>query len=246
MSNEIEIIDNNTTELSTQSNAALADTSLENILYMADKADKYIAAVNRIMDAAVKITSEYDWTLIQGKPYLQESGASKVATLFGINVETREEPTREVDSEGYVAYTYKLRLSMNGRFVDTDGCRSMKDDFFCRAGGKTKKPDEIDEYDVKKSAYTNAVVRGLKTLVPGLRNIDISVLENAGFDMNKVNGYTFKTASKGGNTKKAEDTGLVCAKCGKAITQRVASYSEGKYGAAYCMDCQKEIGNEQA
>ena len=242
MCNEVEMVNVND-----QNAGLLADTSVDNILYMAEKAEQYIEATNRIMEAALKITSEYDWTIISGTPYLQESGASKVATLFGISVEKLEDPIRSVDAEGYVAYTYKLRLYMNRRFVDSDGCRSMKDDFFCKAGGRTKKPDEIDEYDVKKSAYTNALVRGLKTLIPGLRNIDISALEKAGLKAQNIKGYKHKDGNSGGSNK-AETRTHKCADCGKEITDRVASYSFGKFGRDLCMDCQKNVGvtNEQA
>ena len=82
--NEVEIIDNDIVTLSAQqnNNGGLLDANVENILYLADKAEKMIAAMNRIMDAALKITNELDWVLIGGKPYLQESGATKVARLL--------------------------------------------------------------------------------------------------------------------------------------------------------------------
>ena len=63
--------------MDTGNNIGLLDTSADNIMYLAEKADKMITAMNKIMSAALKITSEHDWTLIGGKPYLQESGATK-------------------------------------------------------------------------------------------------------------------------------------------------------------------------
>lgn len=89
------------------------------------------------------------------------------------------------------------------------------------------------------AAYTNCMNNGIKRLIPGLRNIDVSELEKAGLDPNKINGYTFKTGSKGGASKAAEESGIVCEQCGAAITQKVASYSQSKYGKALCMNCQK-------
>lgn len=236
MCKEIEIINEPKTELSTQ--GAFADTSIDNILYMADKADKYIAAVNRIMEAALKVTRAQDWVLISGKPYLQESGASKVARLFGVSIEHLSEPLKETDSEGYVSYTYKLRLHMNNQYVDSEGSRSMKQDFFSATKNGKKKPDEIDEYNVKKSAYTNALVRGLKTLIPGLRNIELSDLEDAGINVSKSNAYSFKEGGKGGASKAAENSGFVCADCGAVITSAESSYSKGKFGRELCRACQ--------
>ena len=239
MSNEVEIIEQDITDLTAQPSGGLLDTSTDNILYLAEKADKYIEAMNRIMDAALKITCELDWVLIGGKPYLQESGATKVARLFGISIQLLGNPTIAVDNEGYKTFTYKARFMLKDQFIECEGSRSMKDDFFAKTKGGLKKPDEIDERDVKMSAYTNCINNGIKRLIPNLRNIDVATLEKAGLDVGKINGYTFKEGSKGGTTKSAEASGLACEACGAAISQKVASFSQSKYGEMLCMDCQK-------
>lgn len=244
--NEVEIIDADISDLTArpQQNTGILDANTDNILYLAEKADKYIEAMNRIMDAALKITNELDWVLIGGKPYLQESGTTKVARLFGISIQLIGQPTVECDSAGYKTWTYKARFMLKDQFVECEGSRSMKDDFFAKAGKDKplKKPDEIDERDVKMAAYTNCLNNGIKRLIPNLRNIDIATLERAGLDINKIGGYTFKEGSKGGSApSKAENSGLACENCGKAVTQKVASYSQGKYGKILCMDCQKGV-----
>jgi len=104
--NEVEIIDADITDLTAraQNNGGLLDTNTDNILYMAEKAEKYIEAMNRIMEAALKITSEYDWVLIGGKPYLQESGATKIARLFGISWQMMgNNPQIDVDADGRIS-----------------------------------------------------------------------------------------------------------------------------------------------
>lgn len=241
--NEVEIIEGDITDLTSrpQNGGGLLDANTDNILYLAEKAEKYVAALNRIMDAALKITCEYDWVLIGGKPYLQESGATKVARLFGISIQLIGAPTIECDKEGYKTYTYKARFMLKDQFIECEGSRGMKEDFFAKAGKDKplKKPDEIDDRDVKMAAYTNCLNNGIKRLIPNLRNIDVATLEKAGLDVSKIQGYTFKTGTKGGNTKKAEDSGLVCEGCGKEITQKVASYSQSKFGKMLCYDCQK-------
>lgn len=240
MNNEVEIIDNDITDLTSkpQNGGGLLSADTDNILYLAQKADQYITAMNRIMDAALKITNELDWVLIGGKPYLQESGSTKVARLFGISIQLIGNPLIECDAQGYKTYTYKARFMLKDQFVECEGSRSMKEDFFA---GKncTKKPDEIDERDVKMAAYTNCLNNGIKRLIPNLRNIDVATLERSGLDASKIKGYTFKTGSKGGNSGKAEDSGIVCENCGAAVSQKVASYSQSKYGKVLCMDCQK-------
>lgn len=243
MNNEVKIIENDITDLTAtpEQNGGLLDTNTDNILYLADKAEKYLEAMNRIMTAALKITCELDWVLIGGKPYLQESGATKVARLFGISIQLIGKPTIETDNEGYKTYTYKARFMLKDQFIECEGSRGMKEDFFAKAGKDKplKKPDEIDERDVKMAAYTNCINNGIKRLIPNLRNIDVATLERAGLDVSNIKGYTFKDGSKGGASKAAEDTGLKCESCGAALTQNVASYSQSKFGKMLCMNCQK-------
>ena len=244
MKNEVEIVDTDIVDLTERpKTSGLLEANTDNILYLAEKADQYIDAMNRIMDAALKITSELDWVLIGGKPYLQESGATKVARLFGISIQLIGTPTVSVDNDGYKTFTYKARFMLKDQFIECEGSRGMKEDFFARQGKDKplKKPDEIDERDVKMAAYTNCINNGIKRLIPNLRNIDVATLEKAGIDVKKINGYTFKEGSKGGTTKAAEKSGLVCDNCGKAITQTVASYSQSKFGKILCMDCQKGV-----
>ena len=240
MNNEVEIIDRDITDLTERpQGSGLLDSNPDNIIYLAERADKYITAMNKIMTAALKITNELDWCLIGGTPYLQESGATKVARLFGISIQTIGAPTVEVDRDGYKTYTYKARFMLRDQFVECEGSRSAIEDFFA-GKGKTKKPDEITDRDVKMAAYTNCINNGIKRLIPNLRNIDVATLEAAGLRTSEIRGYTFKTGTKGGNSGKAEDSGLVCSKCNNPITQAEASYSQSKFGAMLCRKCQSE------
>lgn len=238
---DIQVIDKDITDLTARpQSGGLLDSNTDNILYLAERADQYIAAMNKIMSAALKITTEHDWCLIGGKPYLQETGATKVARLFGISIQLLGQPVVECDPQGYKTFTYNARFMLKDQFVEAEGSRSMKDEFFA-GKGKSKKPDEIDERDVKMAAYTNCLNNGIKRLIPGLRNIDVSQLAAAGLDVDKISGYTFKKGAQGGNSGKAEDSGLKCESCGKAVTQKVATYSQSKFdGKILCMDCQKK------
>lgn len=235
--NEIEFVG---TEMTEASGGGFLG-SVDHLLMMAKRADEAIAATNKMMAAALKITTEYDWVLIGGQPYLQESGATKVANLFGVSWQLIGAPSVIADADGYKTYTYKARFMLNNRFVECEGSRSMKEDFFASNGKDKplKKPDEIVERDVQLAAYTNCINNGVKRLIPGLRNIDVKTLEESGFEVGKIRGYTFKDGSKGGASKKAEDSGLSCSKCGKFITQSIASFSQGKYGAMLCIECQR-------
>lgn len=231
----------------------LMSLDYDNILQVAERADKMVTALNKIMAAAIKITTERDWCIIGGSPYLQESGATKVARLFGIGWQILDQRA-EYDNEGYPTYTYRMVFSMGGVRIECDGSRSARDEFFAgkrtdRNGNalKQKSPDEVDIRDVKQAAYTNCLNNGIKRILPGLRNLDVSALEAAGMDGNKLRGYTFKEGSKGGSSRSSTtESGVVCSECGTGITQAVASFSQGKYGRPLCMKCQKTVGSAPA
>lgn len=223
------------------------DFSSDNIMVLAEQAEKRISAVKKIMNAALSITHENDWVLISGKPYLQETGSAKIARLFGVKWEfIGTNPQVEVDSEGYKTFTYRMAFYMSNDRIECEGSRSMKEDFFAKSKNGLKKPDEIDERDVKMAAYTNCINNGIKRLVPGVRNIGIEELESAGLDVKQLSGYTFKTGTQGGKDSKKADSELKCSECGESITQTVASYSQGAFGKMLCMKCQaREKKNEK-
>ena len=221
---------------------ALLNMDYDNVLALAERADKMVDALNKIMKAAVRVTTKKDWVMIGGVPYLQEPGATKVARLFGITWRIHEGyPKTEIDGEGYPTYTYRMTFRMGAQQIEAEGMRSAKDEFFAGKKDKRKSVDEIDLADVKRAAFTNCLNRGIKAILPGLRNLDASSLEACGVPVGESSGYTFKTGSKGGNSGKAGESGLTCEKCKAAISQNVASYSQAKYrGHKLCRDCQKQ------
>lgn len=225
------------------------DFSNDNLMILAEQADKKIQAVKKIMSAALMITNENDWVLIGGTPYLQETGASKVATLFGISWRIKE-PTIVVDNQGYKTFYFKGEFKLKDISIECEGSRAMRDDFFSRTKDETKStkenpvyrmktPDEIDERDVRMSAYTNCINNGIKRLIPGIRNLKIEDLEKADLKTSEIKGYTFKEKKE--TKSKNTDTGLVCSECEKGVTQSVASFSQGAFGRILCMSCQKKV-----
>ena len=85
---------------------AITPVSIEsdNLVIMAENAEKRVDAINRIKKAALKVTNKHDWTDQGGKPYLQVSGSEKVARLFGISWRL-DEPIMEVDEDRHFSYT---------------------------------------------------------------------------------------------------------------------------------------------
>lgn len=220
-------------ETSQKSDGALDIVDDQNLFAMAETAEKRVNALKTIINASLKVTTKYDWVLIGGVPYMQESGVTKVARLFGISWDILPGyPLTDTDSNGHKTFTYRMRFSMGGSSVVVDGSRSSKDPFF----SKDKSLDEIDMRDVRIAAQTNCLNNGIKKLVPGLRNIDVGTLEEAGIDVSTLKGYTFK-----GKDRDAADPEIKCKHCGKPVNQNVASFSQSKYKVILCMDCQKKV-----
>ena len=191
---------------------ALMELDYDNVLALADRADRLVGALNKIMQAAIKITTPKDWVLIGGTPYLQETGASKVARLFGIGwANCPGYPTCERDKDGYPTYTYRMTFTMGAQRIEAEGMRSASDEFFS-GKGKKKSVDEIDLADVKRAAYTNCLNRGIKAILPGLRNLDVADLENAGINLNKTGGYSFREGTQGGRTQTEKAADFTCSR----------------------------------
>ena len=223
----------------------VTDLTADDLIYMGEQAQKRANAIKKIVTAALSITTPHDWVLIGGKPYLQESGTTKVGNLLGISFEIAPGyPIIETDSQGFKTYTYRVNAYGKTTRVVGEGSRSMKEDFFRKRGkDKILAPEEINARDVMNAALTNAKGNAIKAIVPGLKNVEVSTLEEAGIDVSRIEGYTFKEGSKGGQVKRdANATGLKCEYCNKPVTQTVASYSQTKFrNHILCTDCQKLV-----
>ena len=211
----------------------------DDIILLAEQAEQKVNALKKVMTACLTVTSELDWVLISGKPYLQESGCTKIANLIGISFEIVPGfPTITTDERGYKTYTYRVRAFAKTTYVEGEGQRSASEDFFAGKGEKRKAPEEINDRDVRIAALTNAKANAIKSIIPGLKNITIDVLEQAGLPVKKIGGYSHKSGSQGGKTGTEEE--FVCEHCGKKINGRVASFSKSKFSNhVYCVDCQQ-------
>ncbi len=190
MSEELAVYDADETGLTPITDATL--------IGLAEQAEKRIDAMNKIKRIAIKLTNKHDWTDQSGKPYLQVSGAEKIARMFGISWRISE-PVEEKADGGHFAFTYRGNFSLAGATIDAIGTRSSKDGFFKKYGysngDKTELPaSEIDRGDVKKAAYTNCIGNGITRLL-GLRNMtyeDLQEFSGISQDMIQKVGYKSK------------------------------------------------------
>ncbi len=195
-----------TTEGETEVLPAIADNTL---IAVAEQAEKRVEAMYKIKRMALKLTNRNDWVDENGKPYLQASGAEKVARLFGISWRISE-PVRDIIEGGHFTYTYHGEFSLAGASIEAIGTRSSKDGFFKKyewkgeEGNKTRVElpvSEIDPGDVKKSAYTNLLANGITRLL-GIRNLTYEdLLEYAGIKREQITSVEFK---KGGRAQTSQ------------------------------------------
>lgn len=188
----------------------LAIISNDNIITIAEQAEKRIQAMRKVKLVTLAVTNSYDWTDQNGKPYLQVSGAEKVARIFGISWRINEPDTQAIEG-GHYMYTYKGVFSLGNQTIEAIGSRSSKDPFFKKYKWVNNDkielpPSEIDPGDVKKSAYTNCIGNGVTRLL-GIRNLTWDEIEtNSDIRRGNVSKVEYKKSGKPQDTKKKEAT----------------------------------------
>lgn len=183
------------------------------LVRIADQAEKRIDAVIKIKQVALKVTNGHDWVDQGGKPYLQVSGAEKIANLFNISWRINE-PIFEMEEDGHYTYSYMGTFSMAGRSIQIEGSRSSNDPFFKQYNwdNKTKTERAIHERDnkrdVKMAALTNLLGNGITRLL-GIRNLTYADLEAfAGIKQSDIGRVEYKKDGKnaGDSVKKKTTT----------------------------------------
>jgi hypothetical protein len=175
----------------------------DNLVKMAEFAEKRVDAINRIKRAALRVTNARDWTNQNGNPYLQVSGAEKVARLFGISWRIDEPKLVEYD-DGHFGFSYKGYFTLGVATIEFEGSRGSKDGFFSKAHGEDIPPSEIDQNDVKKAALTNTIGNGV-TRILGIRNLSWEDLKDAGIDVSKMAKVDYKKKEMSKDVKDQRD-----------------------------------------
>lgn len=158
-------------------------SSSDDIIALAENAERRIAAVKKIKTLALAVTNNQDWQDEGGKPYLWVSGAEKVARLFNISWRIGD-PEIEEHGDGHFTFTYQGNFGIGGKEIQAIGTRSSRDPFFSRAKGADVDPSQISRGNVKKAAYTNCIGNGVTRLL-GIRNMTWDELAQAGITREK-------------------------------------------------------------
>lgn len=184
-----------------------------NILEIAENAEKRIEAIKKIKLVALKVTNSNDWIDEGGKPYLQGSGCDKVARVFGVNITELKIEKTNLEG-GHYLYTVEADFSLGGSKIRAIGTRASNSPFFTAKtkwedenGNKLEKPikytrpaSEVDEANIKKSAYTNCTANGITKLL-GLKNLTWEELGTQGIKAGAKVEYRKKGQGSGPGSK---------------------------------------------
>ena len=185
-----------------QPTPVVSESDLEAALKVAERNE---LLARKIKTLALKQTNPKDWSDMDGKPYLQASGAEKIARLFGISWRICEGyPQRDDqkdDKGSYYVYTYKGEFEMGGKTIEVIGTCSQRDKFFGRKGGELKNESEIDVTNIIRKAMTNMEVNGITRML-GIRNLTWEELAEAGLKQGQSAQVNYKT--KAGETEEVE------------------------------------------
>ena len=182
----------------TSGSSLMTEEDAENAIKRAERMEAY---VRKIKTLAIKQTNKHDFVDMGGKPYLQASGAEKIARLFGISwriCEGYPKKDQITDEKGtYYMYTYKGEFTMGGKSIEIIGTCSQKDKFLGTQGDKARPASEIDETNIIKKANTNMIVRGVTTIL-GIRNLTWEEVEAGGVEHKQTSKVTYATGGAGG------------------------------------------------
>ena len=165
---------------------------------IADRAEKMANVEKRLRQIALKVTNKSDWVDEGGKPYLQWSGAARIASTFGVSyVNLSTTVQKYTDDKGeYVIFECKGTILWKGRQIEEIGTGSTRDSFFGKRAGQWLPLSEVDLPNVRKKAQTNFLNRGLKSIA-GLSFTWEEVTEATGLKPENVGGKVdFKKKEK--------------------------------------------------
>lgn len=160
------------------------------------QAELQVEGLKKIKAISIKVTNNSDWTVMEGKPCLQNSGCMKIAQLWGVNFLSPKvvEERRDDDRGEYITFTCSGKARFRGREVEDIGTSSTRDKLLGSKGGQLRPLSDVDVQSVKKMAVTNWQTRILKKIL-GL-SFEMSDLTAAG--ITPSTGTKFASGGQGG------------------------------------------------
>lgn len=216
------------------------------------------------------LVDNHDYGKIPGcgdKPTLLKPGAEKILMALGITSSYELiEHTENFEGKGFFAYTVKCILFKNGSKI-TEGlghANSKEKKWALEFVYEKDLPQGSDKDLLKKKKFetpkgtfykyeveadANSKANTILKMAKKRAQIDavltvasLSEIFTQDFDDLPENQEptTKETVNKVKEDIKNQAEALCCVECGAEISQKVADYSQEKYGRALCYDCQKK------
>jgi hypothetical protein len=154
-------------EIKNENVLAIVPDSEKSLEVAVKSAGRYLELQDTIRKMAINLTNQNDWINQNGNPYLEWTGASKIACAFGVSYSSPvfEKELCKDETGEFVVFHCTAVISWNGRSMPEIGTGSSRDPFFGKSGGRWLPLSEIDLTDIKKKAMTNFLNRGIKSLL---------------------------------------------------------------------------------
>jgi len=175
------------------------DLASDDIQLIVERAEKQVAVLDKVLAIAVKRTNKFDWIDQNGKPYLTASGCEKLLTLFGISIlaPSYQKITSKDEKGEYYYFVHTAQFRFHNIVVSAIGTRSSRDKFFAWDSKERAFSPlyEIDEVNILKSAYTNMIQNGIKSIL-GIRSLTWEQIEQFGINKAGVASIKYKAGAK--------------------------------------------------
>lgn len=185
-----------------------------------------LEAFRAFQDIKEKVLSDDDKKAIKDKPYIRKTGWRKIKTIFNLSEEILQSSRTEfcIDQNAHVRWTYRVRVKAeNGVFADAEmSCDTTEEFAFLNKARTAMKPETM----IQAMAQTRAFNRAISDLVGGGEVTAEEIVEDTEVVDTKAQ-------------RLPED--LVCSKCNKEVSEKVAQYSMEKFGELICYNCQHSV-----
>ena len=219
-----------------------------------DDLEASLTAKKRLNKIALKQTNENDWVLQNGQPYLEITGAEKIAPVFGVKVIPSPEcpiveEGKDEDGSKFVRYWYegKGQIIKNGvvlyELEGLFGSASTRDSFFGQnKDGSLKDILDVNIRNVRYKAYSD-FLRSAVVRLCGLRSVTFEELEDAGLKRDKIQDVKRGVEASPEDKKKQEELAQIAR---KLVGTDAAKLREFIKKLTYFKDGEKELFKENA
>lgn len=171
-----------------------------------DLIEKWQTAIKRLLHYAVSATHSGQWVNMGGKPFPTAPAAEVMARRCRLKVGSPVYVLEKLEDEKghYYMYSCELTASLPGSIdeLTATGTCNSRDQFFSRKHGADVPQSEIDPGNIKKSAYSNALMNAVTKLL-GVRNLSWQQLAECGIKRSDMASVEFD--GKDGERKAATE-----------------------------------------